>query len=88
MKIVFIQPQFKNIWESLGIGYIISFCKKYYDFEAEFFHGNFDSENAMVNAGINADIVAFSCTAKNKTHKSKCKNCIWWMACNNNKTNT
>ena len=62
MKISFVQPQFKNIWEPLWAGYIKAFCEKYYDFEAEFFHGNFDSENKIVDNCRTSDIVAISCT--------------------------
>lgn len=64
MKIVFIQPYFKNVWEPLGIGYISSFIKKFYfDYlDVRFYHGNFDNENDIINGCKDADIVAFSCT--------------------------
>jgi len=44
MKITFIQPYYENVWEALGIGYIISYCKQKsgekHDYR--FFHVNFD----------------------------------------------
>lgn len=63
MRVVFVQPKAPSqFWESLGVGYIASFCKKYYNFDAEFFHGNFDSDEEIINGCKYADIVAFSCT--------------------------
>ena len=64
MKISFISPQFPNVWESLGIGYISSYLTKvsHARLDLKFFHGNFDSEEVMVKAGSNSDVVAISCT--------------------------
>lgn len=86
MKVVFIQPSFKNIWEPLGVAYISTFIKKNYldELDVKFYHGNFDSENDIIYNCKDADIVAFSCTTptfksginlakKIKMHNDKCK---------------
>ena len=62
MKITFISPYYENIWESLGIAYIIAYCKKYYNFKIEFFHENFDPIINIINEAITSDIVALGCT--------------------------
>ena len=64
MKITFITPHFKNIWESLGIGYIVSHLKNHssVNLDIKCFHGNFDSVQDMIEEGIKSDVVAFSCT--------------------------
>jgi len=65
MKITFIQPYYENVWEALGIGYIIAYAKlktgEKHDYR--FFHGNFDDEADMVLQGSKSDIVAISCTS-------------------------
>ena len=64
MKISFIQPYFKNIWEPLGIGYISSYIKKNYkgDLDINFFHGNFDDEKDIILQSAKSDIIAISTT--------------------------
>ena len=73
MKIIFIQPAtgFKgHTWEALGIGYIISYLKKYYDKELdiEFYSGFYDSDDTIINACEDADIICFSCTSPQYKH--------------------
>lgn len=73
MRITFIQPYYENVWESLGLGYIIAYVKKYYgilddDLDIRFFHGNFDSQADMVLVGSDSDIVAISCTSPTYAH--------------------
>jgi len=65
MKVTFISPYYSNIWENIGIGYIISYCKKNYDGDVEFvsMHDNFDRFSDIINSALESDIVAFSCTS-------------------------
>lgn len=64
MKVLFVSPFYGNVWEPLGIGYIISYCKKHnLGVEFDFCHGNFDDNATIVNKGVNSDIVAFSATS-------------------------
>ena len=64
MKITFISPYYSNVWENIGVGYIISYCRIWND-EAEFvyMHGNFDSSEDILKHALESDIVAFSCTS-------------------------
>jgi radical SAM superfamily enzyme YgiQ (UPF0313 family) len=70
MKITFIQPYYENVWEALGIGYIISYCKEHAggQYEYNFFQGKFDSDEDIINGAIGSDIVAFSCTSPAYKH--------------------
>lgn len=70
MKITFIQPYYENIWEALGIGYIIAYAKEHAgeQHDYRFFHGNFDHQADMVLQGSNSDIVAISCTSPTYAH--------------------
>lgn len=70
MKITFIQPFYKNTWESMSVGHIASYCKKMCNekLEYNFFHGNFDSDEDIINGSINSDIVAFTCTSPTFKH--------------------
>ena len=70
MKVVFVQPYYENIWESIGLGYIISYCKANYQgtLEVEFYQGNFDNDEKIIQAGIQSDIIAFSCTSPAWNH--------------------
>lgn len=64
MKITFIQPYYNNIWECLGIGYIISHIKHYHpDIEINFFQRRFDDVNTVLTGCVDSDIIAFSCTS-------------------------
>ncbi|KAA3615508.1 MAG: radical SAM protein [Calditrichaeota bacterium] len=65
MRVTFVQPYYENIWECIGLGYIISYCKKNYkgDLEINFFQGNFDSDADIISGSQDSDIVAFSCTS-------------------------
>lgn len=70
MKITFIQPYYENVWEALGIGYIIAYCKEHAggNHDYRFFHGNFDHQADMVLQGSTSDIVAISCTSPTYAH--------------------
>ncbi len=69
MKAVFIQPYYQNVWESIGVGYIMSYCKKHVpDWEYDFFQGNFDSDKVILDGCQDADVVAFSCTTPTFQH--------------------
>jgi radical SAM superfamily enzyme YgiQ (UPF0313 family) len=66
MKISFIQPFYDNVWEALGVGYIISYIKEYSgedDLEIEFFQGKFDNAGDIAVQCAKSDIVFFSCTS-------------------------
>jgi len=65
MRVTFISPYYHNIWESLGIGYIASYCKENYEgnLDLRFFHGNFDSRENIIQQSAKSDIVCFSCTS-------------------------
>ena len=64
MKITFIHPYYHNIFESLGIGYIVSYLKKHYvgDLDINFFHGNFNSEEDILKGCKGSNVVALSAT--------------------------
>ncbi|OGZ18937.1 MAG: hypothetical protein A2175_02290 [Candidatus Nealsonbacteria bacterium RBG_13_42_11] len=73
MKIVFIQPNvgFKgHTWEALGIGYLISYLKKYYEkkLDIAFYSAFYDSEETIINACRDANIVCFTCTSPQYKH--------------------
>jgi len=70
MKVVFVQPYYENIWESIGLGYIISYCKANFkgSLDIEFFQGNFDDDNEIIKSAISSDIIAFSCTSPAWVH--------------------
>lgn len=64
MKVTFIVPYYHNIYESLGVGYIASYCRKNFDGELDFrfFHEYFDDVINIIASAVESDIVAFSCT--------------------------
>lgn len=70
MKVVFIQPYYENIWESLGIAYIAAYCKKHFQGELSlsFFQSNFDDDVFIIQEASQADIVGFSCTTPTFGH--------------------
>jgi len=73
MKIVFVQPNvgYKgHTWEALGIGYIVAYLKKNYSgpLDIDFFSGFYDSDEQIINACKNADIVGFGCTSPQFKH--------------------
>ena len=63
MKVTFIQPYYSNIWESLGIGSIISYCQKNYNgnLDIYFKHENFDRFLFSTDT-LYSDIIGLSCT--------------------------
>lgn len=70
MKITMIQGRYENVWEALGLGYIIAYVKKHYKSELEinFFQGKFDSDDDIILGSKDSDIVAFSCTSPAYAH--------------------
>lgn len=75
-KIVFVQPLtgFKgaSYWDCLGVGYIISYIKASgFPGEIEFYSGAFDSDETIVEACSDADMVGFSCTSPQMKHALK-----------------
>lgn len=73
MKITFIQPFYQNVWEALGLGYIISYVKKYAgeNLDINFFQGKFDCDQDILEGCRDSDIVAFSCTSPAYGHGLK-----------------
>jgi len=70
MKVVLVQPYYRNTWEALGLGYIASYAKKHYqgDLDMSFYHGNFDRDEEIIAGSIDCDIMAFSCTSPTFAH--------------------
>ena len=73
MKIVFVQPGvgFKgHTWEALGVGYLVSFLKKYYkkDLDISFYSAFYNSDETIISACKDANIVCFSCTSPQYKH--------------------
>jgi radical SAM superfamily enzyme YgiQ (UPF0313 family) len=73
MKLVFIQPNvgFKgHTWEALGIGYLVSYLKKYYKKKLEilFYSAFYDSDEDIINNSKDANIICFSCTSPQYKH--------------------
>lgn len=76
MKIVFIQPNvgFKgHAWEALGIGYLISYLKKYYkkNLDIAFYSAFYDSDETIIKDCQDADIICFTCTSPQYEHGLK-----------------
>jgi len=73
MKIVFVQPNvgFKgHTWEALGIGYLTAYLRKFYrgSLDIDFYSGFYDSDEQIIEAGRDADIIGFSCTSPQYKH--------------------
>ena len=63
MKVTFVSPYYQNIWEPLGIAYIIAYCKNHTSgIEFDFAHGNFDDDGTILKKCLESDIVAISTT--------------------------
>ncbi len=65
MKLSLVQPFYHNTWESMSCGFLASYCKCNYNgkLDVDFYHGNFDKEEDIVNGCSNSDVVGFSCTS-------------------------
>jgi len=65
VKLSLVQPFYHNTWESMSCGFLASYCKSNYNgnIDIDFYHGNFDKEDDIVNGCIKSDIVGFSCTS-------------------------
>lgn len=73
MKIVFVQPNvgFKgHTWEALGIGYLIAYLKSYYpgNLDTDFYSGFYDTDEQIITACQDADIIGFGCTSPQYKH--------------------
>ncbi len=73
MKIVFVQPRtgFKgHTWEALNVGYLTSYLKRNFigDLSIEFYSGFYDSDETIVRACEDADIIGMSCTSPQYKH--------------------
>ncbi len=71
MKIVFIQPRSFHTWEALNIGYIAAYVQRHGFGNLEFYSGFFDSDEEIIAAGRQSDVVAFSCTSPQMKHGLK-----------------
>ncbi len=64
MKLVLIHGQYRNSWESQGLGLIAAYVKKHLPHVAvSFFHGTMDSDKEVLAGCRDADIVGFSVTS-------------------------
>lgn len=71
MKITFIKSAYINVWEPIGIGYIISYLKQNSDdkdLDIQFFDTKFDNDLKVIRMSTNSDIVAFSDTSPTFQH--------------------
>ncbi|MCP3966559.1 MAG: hypothetical protein GY718_09430, partial [Lentisphaerae bacterium] len=73
MKVTFIQPYYHNVWEALGVGYIIGSLKDNYqgELEVDFYQGYFDKNFDIMNGAKDSDIIFFSCTSPAYKHGIK-----------------
>ena len=69
-KVILIQPYYENIWEPIGLGFIASYLKKNFvgDLDLQCFQGNFDTDQTIIDASMDADVVGFSCTSPAYPH--------------------
>jgi len=64
VKVSFVQPYFKNIWESVGVGSIVAYCKsRARGVEFRVYQENYDPFDCIVRRCADSDIVAFSATS-------------------------
>lgn len=73
MHIVFVHPNvgFKgHTWEATGIGYLISYLRKHFKgtLDIEFYSGFYDSDEQIIDACKDADVIGFSCTSPQYKH--------------------
>ena len=61
MKAVLIRGRWHSVWENLASGYLYSFTKELVD-EYLFFDGYFDSDEEIIAACVDADVVGFTGT--------------------------
>jgi len=61
MRVAFVVPKYKNIWEPIGIGNIIEYYNnKYSNVQTSVY--NYNLENLTIENLLDNDIVAFTCT--------------------------
>ncbi len=64
MKVTFVSPYYQNVWEPLGLAYIIGYCQKeIFDLRVAFCHGNFDDNAAILDQCLKSDVVAIGATS-------------------------
>ncbi len=66
MKAVLVQPYYFNVWEALGSAYLAAYARKFSgipNLEIQALQGYFDSEETIIAAAADADVVGFSCTS-------------------------
>jgi len=69
MKISFVQPYYRNIWEAIGVGYLGGYVKKCLpDTEMNFFQAYFDNDETIIKGCLDSDVVAFSTTSPSFNH--------------------
>ena len=61
MKVVLIRGRWHSVWENLACGYLYSYTKDLAD-DYRFFDGYFDTDDEIVSASADADIVGFTGT--------------------------
>lgn len=64
ITILFVIPDYENIWENLGIAYVSAYIKKNYQGELNIrcLHQRFTKTEKIIGAGVRCDIVAFTAT--------------------------
>lgn len=70
MKVVLIQGKYFNIWEAIGCAYLGAMAKRKFGstLNMSFYQGYFDSDDKIIKAAMDADIVGFSCTSPAYSH--------------------
>jgi radical SAM superfamily enzyme YgiQ (UPF0313 family) len=71
MNVVLIQPKvaWPSAWEALNLASIKSYAEKFIDhLEFDFYSGFFDSDEVILDACNNADVVGFTCTTPQIAH--------------------
>lgn len=78
MKVTFISPNYSNIWEPIGLGYIISYIKKNFKgkLDINFFHDNFDLIEDIIKIASTSDIVGISSTSPTYSRACEIANLI------------
>jgi len=63
LKVTLIQPDYFNVWEPLGLGYIASYCRKFRpDVEFKFWNEKFDDALKFDKHILQSDIIGISAT--------------------------
>lgn len=64
-EVLFVIPDYENIWENLGIAYISAYIKRNYrkELRVRCLHQRFTKTEKIISAGVLCDIVAFTATS-------------------------